>query len=1698
MRTLYISFSLLLFLFVTKISAQNWTDDFANGNFTSGLKVWSGHDPLWQVSAGMLRSNGDAVPNDTIYLSTSSTHALDVQWEFYARLAFNPSANNFADVYLICDSAEVIHPNAAGYYLRIGSTNDDVKLWYRNGVSTTLLIDGADGILNFTNNTLKIRVTRSAAGVWRLFTDVTGTGSSFSLEGSVTNNTLVSSSYFGVVARHTSTNRDRFYFDDFSVVSPMPIDNTPPTVTSVNVSAVNQLEITFSEAIDLSSSQNPANYSVPGNVVNSATRVMSNKVLLVFQNTFPPSVMQNITVSGVQDLAGNTMVPASFPFQRGDEPVFNDIIINELIGNVTPVVGLPQVEWIELYNRSNKSFNLHNWKITSQTLTGSPTELLLPSFTLLPDTYVVICTISGRDSFSSFPVQVINAVSFNTNFLTTTGRLLSLWDTMGNVIDTVNYLSSWYKNTTKANGGWTIERINPSDTCAAPFDNWAASVDPAGGTPGRQNSIFAAVTNPLPPTLSNITITSDTTLMVCYSVRMDPVGVGSSVNYSVNNNLSLQEVNLLSADGRCVELKFSNLIQYDVLYQLNISNVQNCYQSGAVNLSGNFIQNSPPQRHEVIINEIFPDPTPQVGLPNAEFVEIWNRSNRALNLQGWKLNEGSSNLTPFPSLVLLPDSFLIICLNANYWDFLPYGNVVGVSSFNLLNAGEALTLLDSSGTVIDYVFYTDKWYNDAVKDDGGWTLERIDRNDTCSTAKNWSSSQDASGGTPGRMNSINGILTDNAGPVLLTAVAFTTDSVLVCFDEPLSLAHAGVTGNYSIQNNALIISSVTPQAPDYTCVKIAFTGSLTVGQVYQLEVSNLEDCKGNQVVAGSAVQFLRNLPMQRSDLVINEIFADPSPAVTLPGSQFAEIHNRSDKYFDIAGMKFNSRILNSSIIVPGGYLILTNSNNVSLYEPYGAVSGVPSLSSFTQSAFTLNLLTADDEVIDEVSYVRAWYRDGVKQNGGWTLERINPNDTCASFSNWKASVDPSGGTPGRENSVMDLTVDVFGPEIAEITNSGLDTVIVYFNETLKGIHASNINIYEVREISTGNIFPVTNATAVSPDFAIVRLTLGANMGLAQSYEITIADIQDCKGNSANLTDTFVVGDIALPNEVVINEIYTDFTPQVGLPQVKYLEIYNRSNKPYDMTGWSIRRYNTEGVFTSTYTFNVPRVILPGQYIVIVPTSGMSDYESFTNNIMGAGSLTFNITSDRVALVDAEGVVLDRVAYSDAWYRDNIKKPGGWSLERIDPDFICHSDLNWIASNDPTGGTPGRENSVRNTFIDQAPPVLLNAYMLGSDTVVLRFNESLDFNSILSPSAFTISGGVGSPAAIYLPNLTAGDYSLVYLISPISLTPNTVYEVSIQGIMDCPGNAIVGVITAKVAIPVTPSPKDILINEILFHPYTRRTRFVEIYNNSDNIFDLNQLYLSEGVLGSDSLTSIRRVHTEPKLYFPKSYLCLTPNVQDQMDIYQPKPEAQFHQMASIPAYNSTEDECVFFYSADPITVVTSITPITVLDRFRYKATYHFTDLVSRQGVSLERLNFGHDSQNPDMWHSAASTVNYATPGYQNSQQLRPEAIGEVSVSPETFSPDGDGFDDVLAINYQFTRLSMNARVTVYDVTGNSVKIVRNNFLLETESGYVTWDGTNDNGQKAPVGVYVVVFEAIHQPTGDKFVYKVPCVLAARLN
>ena len=107
----------------------------------------------------------------------------------------------------------------------------------------------------------------------------------------------------------------------------------------------------------------------------------------------------------------------------------------------------------------------------------------------------------------------------------------------------------------------------------------------------------------------------------------------------------------------------------------------------------------------------------------------------------------------------------------------------------------------------------------------------------------------------------------------------------------------------------------------------------------------------------------------------------------------------------------------------------------------------------------------------------------------------------------------------------------------------------------------------------------------------------------------------------------------------------------------------------------------------------------------------------------------------------------------------------------------------------------------------------------------------------------------------------------------------------------------------------------------------------------------------------------------------------------------------------------------------------------------------------------------------------------------------ESETELSLASKTFSPDNDGFEDALSLNYRFNQAGLVANSAIYNDRGVLIKRIAKNLTLAT-SGTLTWDGLDENSSKAAVGIYIVYFE-VFDLNGKVRKYRKSCVLAAKL-
>ncbi len=770
-----------LFLFYLKPVSAQLFDDFTDGDFTNNPAWTGGGAQDFLVNSSFQLQSNNTVASSTYYISTGNTLANNTEWNFYVQIAFNPSSANYIDVYLIASASNLTLNTTTGYFVRIGNTDDEISLYRKdNGGTTTKIIDGADGILNKSNNVMKIKVVRDAGNQWILSRDLSGTGTSYTSEGAAIDATYISTSYFGfLIKQSTASFFQKHFFDDIEIKLYTP-DITPPAIISATPISSMAVDVLFSEPVEISSSQTISNYSANNNLGTplSATIDVSNPSLihLTFATNFANATVYTLSVKGVNDLSGNSISngSANFSFYT---PRQYDVVIDEIMADPTPQVGLPNNEWIELRNTSAFAINLQGWRLADLTGQSGP----MPNFILQPDSFVIVCTGSAVPALSSYG-KTISVTSFPS--LDNDADLISLTSNTGNTIHAVQYSSAWYQNELKKDGGWTLEMIDPKNACSG-ISNWRASVDATGGTPGKINSIDGVNTDASAPKLLRAFAASSTSITLVYDEPLDSLNAIALSNYKFDNGLSATGITSISPIFDKVNITLNTPITTGTVYTVMVSNITDC--KGNKIGSANNARFGLPQEADsldIVINEILFNPRPQ----GVDYVELYNRSQKIIDLSHLYIaNRNSGNTISSikqvakESVLLFPKDFIVLtsdeaAVKSQYITLNPdaFVTIGGMPSFSD-NKGDVI-ILNNQGSIVDEVKYSDKWHFPLVKNREGVALERIDY-DGQSIQSNFHSASTSSGyGTPGYKNSQYRLDEEVQGTIIVTPEIFSPDN----------------------------------------------------------------------------------------------------------------------------------------------------------------------------------------------------------------------------------------------------------------------------------------------------------------------------------------------------------------------------------------------------------------------------------------------------------------------------------------------------------------------------------------------------------------------------------------------------------------------------------------------------------------------------------------------------------------------------------------------------------------------------------------------------------------------------------------------------------------------------------------------------------------------------------------------------------
>ncbi|MBB6611456.1 lamin tail domain-containing protein [Pontibacter sp. Tf4] len=535
------------------------------------------------------------------------------------------------------------------------------------------------------------------------------------------------------------------------------------------------------------------------------------------------------------------------------------------------------------------------------------------------------------------------------------------------------------------------------------------------------------ITDTPPPVLEELQTISTQEITLKFNEPLQPEQAQTIANYTLNGTTKPTIAELTEAGT--VRLVFGQSFSIGN-NTLTITNLQDLYGNvlnSSITRSFNFIPPAVlPNYNELLITEIMADESPAVGLPEQEYIELYNATtDKVLTLQGIRYSDATSTTT-LPNVQLLPGEYAVVVPNTQVQNFTKFGKVVGISNFpGLNNSGELLQLRQPNGKLIYAVNYSDAWYKNSTKREGGWSLEMIDVTNPCAGTENWTASVDPRGGTPAQPNSVTASVPDNTPPTIVSASAISATQVLLKFNERLDSTQAATIANYNI-NPTIGITGVQVQGPLFTDVIVTLGSALQEKQLYTLTTKGITDCAGNLSNQPQTITFALPSAPEPGDVVINEVLFNPRPN----GVDFVELVNRSGKYLDLKNWQLgntagdtisNLKTITTAnyVLAPGHYVVLTsNPENIKTNYPAAndkAFLKMSSLPSYPDDAGTIVVLQPDKRVADRFSYSSEMHFALLDDVNGISLERIRlEGETIAS--NFHSAATTIGATPGYKNS----------------------------------------------------------------------------------------------------------------------------------------------------------------------------------------------------------------------------------------------------------------------------------------------------------------------------------------------------------------------------------------------------------------------------------------------------------------------------------------------------------------------------------------------------------------------------------------------------------------------------------------------------------------------------------------------------------
>ncbi len=556
-------------------------------------------------------------------------------------------------------------------------------------------------------------------------------------------------------------------------------------------------------------------------------------------------------------------------------------------------------------------------------------------------------------------------------------------------------------------------------------------------------------------TTSNLEVLSPQLLSICFSGQVDELPTTSFQWQTKAPQIS----DVIKMENNCFQISLNENFPLGETLNLKLINV--------VAANGDTIPVGPyefwyylAQPHDLVISEIMPDPSPVVGLPESEYIELFNRSEFPISLKNYQLIVSNKN-AKLPEIIIFPGDYLLLIPSTQKDLWTGFSNRVTVSSWPTLpNGGADVVLRNSQGEVITALTYSPAMGEQGYKQEGGWSFELIDPDNLSGDLDNWAFSIGNRGGTPGEPNSIASTFADRKPPQWQGWYLLNDSCIVMEFSEPVSNSFLSPLSNFKIQPSIGIHGVELEEVFGKSC-KLCFEEQLTPNLVYELLIEKKpEDLAGNKMQLPQTIRIARPVVAEPFDLVINELLYDPNGDM----KDFVELYNRSDKTLDLSTLYAAKENVNgvadklirlsdkSRMFFPGEHLVFTADKNalVSAYDSSdpSLVYEVAGFPNYVNAGGVVFITDVSGKALDRFDYSEHLHFPLLSSTKGVSLERIDVNGTTNDVNNWhSAAADVGYATPTLRNSqavggeIKSSATFVLEPEVFTPNLDGVDDLL---------------------------------------------------------------------------------------------------------------------------------------------------------------------------------------------------------------------------------------------------------------------------------------------------------------------------------------------------------------------------------------------------------------------------------------------------------------------------------------------------------------------------------------------------------------------------------------------------------------------------------------------------------------------------------